>query len=87
MELMANFIIFLKISLEKRDNVLDNKIHIGRAEKKMTQQQLADAVGVSRQTIVALEKNKYNPSLILAFKISDALGKEITSIFEYKEEE
>nr|WP_285848983.1 helix-turn-helix transcriptional regulator [Solibacillus isronensis] len=52
----------------------------------MTQQQLADAVGVSRQTIVALEKNKYNPSLILAFKISDALGKEITSIFEYKEE-
>ncbi len=75
-----------KIYLEKRGTVLDNKIHIGRVEKKMTQQQLADAVGVSRQTIVALEKNKYNPSLILAFKISDALGKEITSIFEYKEE-
>lgn len=66
--------------------MLDNKIHIGRAEKKMTQQQLADAVGVSRQTIVALEKNKYNPSLILAFKISIALDKDITSIFEYKEE-
>lgn len=66
--------------------MLDNKIHIGRAEKRMTQQQLADAVGVSRQTIVALEKNKYNPSLILAFKISIALDKEITNIFEYKEE-
>ncbi|MEC1177351.1 helix-turn-helix transcriptional regulator [Metasolibacillus meyeri] len=66
--------------------MLENKIQVGRAEKKMTQQQLADAVGVSRQTIVALEKNKYNPSLILAFKISETLGKEITCVFEYKEE-
>ncbi|PGA01793.1 helix-turn-helix transcriptional regulator, partial [Bacillus toyonensis] len=48
---------------------------------------LADAVGVSRQTIVALEKNKYNPSLILAFKIANSLEKEITDVFKYEEDE
>ncbi|AWE07317.1 transcriptional regulator [Lysinibacillus sp. 2017] len=66
--------------------MLTNNILIGRAEKKWTQQHLADAVGVSRQTIVALEQNKYNPSLVLAFKIAAALEKEITDIFEYKED-
>jgi putative transcriptional regulator len=43
-------------------------------------------VEVSRQTIAALEKNKYNPSLVLAFKIAKAFGKPITDVFEYKEE-
>ena len=67
--------------------MLENNIVVGRAEKRWTQQQLADAVGVSRQTIVALEKNKYNPSLILAFKISNSLEKEITDVFKYEEDE
>ncbi|MET3202558.1 MULTISPECIES: helix-turn-helix transcriptional regulator [Bacillus cereus group] len=67
--------------------MLENNIVVGRAEKRWTQQQLADAVGVSRQTIVALEKNKYNPSLILAFKIANSLEKEITDVFKYKEDE
>lgn len=66
--------------------MLENYISVGRAEKKWTQQHLADDVGVSRQTIAALEKNKYNPSLILAFKISNSLGKEITEVFKFKEE-
>ncbi|PFK30373.1 transcriptional regulator [Bacillus cereus] len=67
--------------------MLENNIVVGRAEKRWTQQQLADAVGVSRQTIVALEKNKYNPSLILAFKIAKSLEKEITDVFKYEEDE
>ncbi|EJQ52967.1 helix-turn-helix transcriptional regulator (plasmid) [Bacillus toyonensis] len=67
--------------------MLENNIMVGRAEKRWTQQQLADAVGVSRQTIVALEKNKYNPSLILAFKIANSLEKEITDVFKYEEDE
>ncbi|PFE02827.1 transcriptional regulator [Bacillus cereus] len=67
--------------------MLENNIAVGRAEKRWTQQQLADAVGVSRQTIVALEKNKYNPSLILAFKIANSLEKEITDVFKYEEDE
>lgn len=66
--------------------MLENKISVGRAEKKLTQQQLADQVGVSRQTIIALEKNKYNPSFILAVKIAKALEKPIMDVFTYKED-
>jgi putative transcriptional regulator len=50
---------------------------------EMTQQQLADLVGVTRQTIVAIEKEKYSPSLELAFMISEVFGKELTEIFKY----
>ncbi|EAR68730.1 DNA-binding protein [Bacillus sp. NRRL B-14911] len=66
--------------------MLDNKISVYRAEKKMTQQELADAVGVSRQTILSIEKNRYNPSLILAIKIAKAVDKPIMDVFDYKEE-
>lgn len=66
--------------------MLSNRIVVCRAEKGLTQQELADQVGVSRQTIAAMEKNKYNPSLILAFKIAKVFGKSITDIFEYAEE-
>lgn len=66
--------------------MLENEIHVFRARKKLTQQQLADQIGVSRQTIAAMEKNKYNPSLILAFKVADALDVPITTVFNYKEE-
>lgn len=69
------------------ETLLSNKIHMYRAEKNLTQQQLAEAVQVSRQTIVAMEKNKYNPSLILAFKIASALEKEITEVFSFHDEE
>ena len=67
--------------------LLSNRIVVCRAEKGLTQQELADQVGVSRQTIAAMEKNKYNPSLILAFKIANVFGKSITDIFDYEEEE
>ncbi|HDR4465166.1 TPA: helix-turn-helix transcriptional regulator [Bacillus cereus] len=66
--------------------MLENNIAVGRAEKKWTQQQLADEVNVSRQTIVALEKNKYNPSLVLAFKIANSLEKDINDVFRYEED-
>ena len=48
---------------------------------EMTQAQLADAVGVTRQTIVAIEKAKYSPSLELAFLIARAFDKEISDVF------
>ena len=48
---------------------------------EMTQQELAELVHVSRQTIVAIEKQKYTPSLELAFKISLAFDKEIQEVF------
>lgn len=67
--------------------MLKNEIIVYRAKKRWTQQQLADAVDASRQTIAALEKEKYNPSLILAFKIAHALEATIEELFIYQEEE
>ncbi len=67
--------------------MLKNDIIVFRAKKRWTQQQLADAVAVSRQTIAALEKEKYNPSLILAFKLANALETTIEELFSYTEEE
>ena len=49
----------------------------------MTQQQLADAVGVTRQTIASIEKGKYSPTLELAFKIAMTFGKSLEEVFSY----
>lgn len=68
----------------KKNGQLHNKLSILRAEKKWTQQDLANKVGVSRQTIASIEANRYNPSLILAFEISAVFGKEIQEVFQYK---
>ena len=54
---------------------------------EMTQQELAEIAGVSRQTIVAVEGGKYAPSLELAFRIADAFGVKITEVFDYQKEE
>jgi putative transcriptional regulator len=50
---------------------------------EMTQQTLAEAVGVTRQTIMAIEKNKYNPSLEVAFKIAKLFNKSVEDVFAY----
>lgn len=55
---------------------METKIRQFRQEKGITQQELADLVGVTRQTINALENARYNPSLILAYKITKELGKD-----------
>ncbi|MEI7579252.1 MAG: helix-turn-helix transcriptional regulator [bacterium] len=51
---------------------------------EMTQQELAEKAGISRQTIVAMEANKYSPSLELAFKISNVFGVAIGEVFNYE---
>jgi putative transcriptional regulator len=67
-------------------NDLKNNIRRLRFEKgEMTQQQLADAAGVTRQTIIAIEQGKYAPSLPLAFKIARAFGTGIEQVFEFTE--
>lgn len=68
-----------------------NKLKIGRAELNLTQQGLAEKIGVSRQTINSIEKNRYVPSTILALKISELFGKPVNDIFildeiDYKKE-
>ncbi|MBN2010003.1 helix-turn-helix transcriptional regulator [candidate division KSB1 bacterium] len=50
---------------------------------EMTQQQLADKVGVTRQTIVAIENGKYSPTLELAFRISRVFGKPLEDVFSF----
>lgn len=61
---------------------MKNKIKVLRAEHELTQAQLADKLAVSRQTVNAIEKGKFDPSLPLAFKISKLFGKTIEEIFE-----
>ncbi len=51
---------------------------------EMTQQALADAVGVTRQTIIAIEASKYAPSLELAFRIAHAFAQPLEAVFEYR---
>lgn len=58
-----------------------------RKDRGLNQEELAVALGVSRQTIISLEKGRYNPSLQLAFKIANYFGKQIEDIFIYEEEE
>jgi len=66
-------------------NELKNNIRRLRFENgEMTQQQLADRAGVTRQTIIAIEQGKYSPSLALAFRIANALDTKIEEVFEYK---
>ena len=55
-------------------------------DDEMTQQQLADKVGVTRQTIVAIEKGKYSPSLELAFRIAQVFRTPIGEVFSYDSE-
>lgn len=67
-------------------NELKNNIRRLRFEKgEMTQQQLADRVGVTRQTIIALEAGKYAPSLPLAFRIARTFGVPIEQVFKYED--
>ncbi len=65
-------------------NDLKNQIRRLRFDRgEMTQQDLADRAGVTRQTIIALEAGKYAPSLLLAFRIAKALGVKVEDVFQY----
>jgi len=66
---------------------LKNHIKQHRARLNLTQQELADGVGVRRQTILAIEKGYYEPSAQLAFQIARALGMPVDQLFELIDEE
>jgi len=65
---------------------MKNKIKVYRAMHDLTQEDLAKAIGVTRQTILAIEKGKYVPSLDLAFRISRHFKVNVEEIFLYGEE-
>ncbi len=60
---------------------MDSKIQEMRKEKGVTQSELADALGVTRQTIISLENGRYNASLMLAHKIAEYFGTTIEEVF------
>ena len=63
-----------------------NRLHVFRAEHRITQEQLAKEVGVTRPTIVAIEGGDYNPSLELAFRLARYFNTDINRIFSVEEE-
>ena len=67
----------------KETGTLQNRIAVLRAEKKWSQKVVADKLGVSRQTIISMENNRYNPSLRLAFEVANLFGKDINEVFQY----
>lgn len=74
----------VRVSLENSEPVITNHIRTLRFfANEMTQQELAEKAGASRQTIFAIEAGKYSPSLELAFRIAAAFGVPITDVFEY----
>ena len=66
---------------------MKNRIRVARAEVPITQQQLAEAIGVSRQTINAIESGKFVPSTVLALKMAQIFGKSVEEIFILDDED
>jgi putative transcriptional regulator len=64
---------------------MKNEIRVERAKVKMTQQELADRVGVSRQTINSVELDRYIPSTVLALKIAAVFQTTVNNLFELEE--
>ena len=67
--------------------MMNNRIRVERAEMRMTQQRLADAIGVSRQTINAIESGKFVPSTVLALKMAQIFDKPVEDIFMLDDED
>ena len=66
---------------------MENDLKVWRAKADVTQAELAEAVGVSRQTINAIERGRYDPSLELAFKLARYFDCRIEDIFDYEPDE
>ena len=66
------------------NNCLSNQVrHLRFENSEMTQQQLAEKVRVTRQTIIAIEADRYSPSLTLAFRIARTFGVSVEDVFQY----
>ncbi len=65
---------------------MNNRLKVLRAEKNWSQADLAERLGVSRQTVNSIETGKYDPSLPLAFRMADLFGMQIEAIFQPENE-
>ena len=66
---------------------MKNRLRVLRAERDWTQEDLARRLGISRQAVIAIEKEKYDPSLPLAFKIARLFKQPVEDIFSYEEDD
>ena len=64
---------------------MKNNIRVARAEQRLTQQQLAEAIGVSRQTVNAIESGRFVPSTVLALRIAKLFNKPVEEIFSLED--
>lgn len=76
----------VKLTFHERSDFLKNRLEEIRKQHGMKQEELADALEVSRQTIGSLENGRYNPSMLLAFKIARYFDLKIEDIFIYEGE-
>jgi putative transcriptional regulator len=63
------------------NRIRELRFHAG----EMTQQQLADQVGVTRQTVIAMEQGRYSPSLEVAFRVAKAFGRPLEEVFQHQD--
>lgn len=76
------------MSVGRPQSSITNRVRALRFQQgELTQQQLADAIGVTRQTVNAIEGSKYSPSLEVAFRIARLFGVAVEQVFEYAEPE
>ncbi|ANJ69390.1 transcriptional regulator [Latilactobacillus curvatus] len=75
----------MKWCILKETNYVENKVYEYRVLQHLSQEKLGQAVGVSKQTIYAMEKGNYSPSLILAFKLAQFFDVPIDVLFTYRE--
>lgn len=80
------FIYYCKVNLTGSDK-LKNKVYEYRKENKMTQSELSRLVNVSRQTINSIERYKFNPTLVLAHKLSQVFNVSIDDLFIFEDDE
>ena len=74
-------------SLEGGTMKLKNRIRVLRAEKEISQKELAEVIGVSRQTVNSIEKGKFNPSVITALKVAEYFGVDVETVFQILEDD
>ena len=75
------------VPLQQRRRAMKNRLKVARAEKDLTQEDLAHRIGVSRQSINAIESGRYVPSTVLALKMAQVFGKPVEEIFFLEENE
>ncbi len=66
---------------------LKNRIRVLRAEMEISQKELAEVIGVSRQTVNSIEKGKFNPSVITALKLAEYFGVNVETVFQILEDD